>query len=442
MDTTRREMLQGLGVAMGGVLAGPGVATAVASEPAAAQAAATKRPWWDLGVIGDPIKENQLLWYLGQAGQGLTDVGECLDTASRISNREDDTWMHEWLKTAERVQSVAERSLAAGHRVSAGDAFLRAANYYRAALIHHVGSGEVVLAACRASIHCHEKAIELLSLPAQAVSIPYEDTVLPGHFHRSPVAGRKAPIIVMHQGMHAWPEETRWVTDGGLRRGYHVLGFHGPGQGLPLRRQGLPFRPDWEKVVTPAVDFALEQPGVDRDRVVLMGLSFGGALSPRAAAFEKRIQVCVPNPGVLNWSESFFAAMEHFSPGLVQLLDADPAGFDAAVSEAVKGDALLSWGIRDLMWKYGGSSPSVAMGNVRKYNNEETVDQISCDMLIMDGTAEEYSVGQAKRLYDAVGSPKEYLLFTAEDTGLVHCQAGATAVAAQRLFDALDPRVL
>jgi len=66
------------------------------------------------------------------------------------------------------------------------------------------------------------------------------------------------------------------------------------------------------------------------------------------------------------------------------------------------------------------------------------VDQITCQMLVMDGTAEEFSAGQAKKLYDVLMCPKDYMLFTEEDTGLVHCQTGALAVATQRMFDWLD----
>ena len=42
-----------------------------------------------------------------------------------------------------------------------------------------------------------------------------------------------------------------------LARGYNCLIFEGPGQGELIREQRIPFRPDWEKVVTPVVDFAL-----------------------------------------------------------------------------------------------------------------------------------------------------------------------------------------
>jgi hypothetical protein len=59
----------------------------------------------------------------------------------------------------------------------------------------------------------------------------------------------------------------------------------------------------------------------------------------------------------------------------------------------------------------------------------------------MAGTAKEFSVGQAKKLYDALDSPKEYVLFTEEDTGLVHCQTVALSGASQRMFDWLDEHI-
>ena len=41
-------------------------------------------------------------------------------------------------------------------------------------------------------------------------------------------------------------------------RGFHCLFFDGPGQGEMLIEQGMPMRPDWEAVIRPVVDFALD----------------------------------------------------------------------------------------------------------------------------------------------------------------------------------------
>ncbi len=441
MRATRRELLRGTGLAVGGALVGSGVTLASRPSSTAIQASGEPRPWSELQIIGEPVMDDQLLWYLGHVGQGLADVGEVLDTAAGITAGDDTTWFEAWLRTASRVEGMAEQSLAGGHAISAGEIYLRASNYYRAAVIRYaVPDDPRMLEVCRSAVECFDRAIDLLAMPARAVAIPYENTTLPGYFFRSPAADGRAPLVIVHQGFHAWPEETMWVANAALRRGYHCLFFHGPGQGLTLRRQGLPFRSDWENVVSPVVDFALEQPGVDADRLVLMGCSFGGLLAPRAVAFEKRIKICVANPGVLNWAE---AMNGHFGdyPQLIELVDSSPAAFDLAVKGVIAGWPAAEWWFVDAVWKHGASSPSDLMLKLREFNNEEIVEQIDCHMLVMDGTGENVSPGQARKLYDALRCEKDFMLFTPEDTGLVHCQAGALAVASQRLFDWLDDHV-
>ena len=53
-------------------------------------------------------------------------------------------------------------------------------------------------------------------------------------------------------------------------------------------------------MVTPAVDFALTLPEVDPSRLALIGMSLGGYLAARAAAFEHRLVACVLYDGVCN----------------------------------------------------------------------------------------------------------------------------------------------
>jgi pimeloyl-ACP methyl ester carboxylesterase len=442
---TRRQMLKGVGLVSGGALLGSGLTLASTQRQSGSGilqgGRRSEQPWYELGIIGEPIMDNQLLWYLSHVGQGMADIGECLDTASRIDAADENSWPGEWLKTAERVQNMAENSLAKGHERSAGEAYLRAANYYRAALIHHPDPEDPgVVRAGRQSVACFDKAVELLSVPARPVKIPYEGTTLPGYFFHSPAALEKAPVLIVHQGRDAWPEETMWAADGAIKRGYHCLLFHGPGQGMAIREQELTFRPDWEKVVTPVVDFTLEMPEVDPEGVVLMGLSMGGALAPRAAAFEKRIKICIANPGVLNWGEAMYSHFAEF-PGFLNLLEVNPRAFNTAVKGLVKVWPTAGWWFRDAAWKHGATSAADLMTKLKDFNNEDIVDRITCQMLIMDGTAEEFSSGQAKKLYDALSSQKEYMLFTEEDAGLVHCQTGALSVASQRMFDWLDEHV-
>src|SRR5207248_2947133 len=80
----------------------------------------------------------------------------------------------------------------------------------------------------------------------------------------------------------------------------NVLTFDGPGQGGALVTQKLPMRADWEKVVTPVVDYLFTRSDVDSARIALYGGSFGGYLSPRAAAFEHRLAACIADAALFD----------------------------------------------------------------------------------------------------------------------------------------------
>ena len=70
-----------------------------------------------------------------------------------------------------------------------------------------------------------------------------------------------------------------------LGRGYNALVFDGPGQQSMLFERHVSFRPDWEHVITPIVDFLLQRPEVDANRLALYGISQAGYWVPRALAF-------------------------------------------------------------------------------------------------------------------------------------------------------------
>ena len=73
-----------------------------------------------------------------------------------------------------------------------------------------------------------------------------------------------------------------------LDRGYSVLMYEGPGQGEPLRKYGMTFTPEWEKPNAAVLDEFLRSHDKP-PKIVLFGMSMGGYLAPRAAAFEDRI---------------------------------------------------------------------------------------------------------------------------------------------------------
>jgi pimeloyl-ACP methyl ester carboxylesterase len=395
------------------------------------------RPWYELGMMADPILDQSLLFYLSMTYSRQADIGECLQTASRINPTDAYSWAREWTVTAERLQLLAANAERDGFPVSAGELYMRSATYFSSALHRQNNPGDpMVFENTQSASVYFRKALELLDIPATPVQIQYENTTLPGYFFRSPLAKGKVPVLIVHSGRDGWALHCKYIADAAILRGYHCLLVDGPGQGEALRLKGLVFRPDWEKVITPIVDYLITQKDVDPNRIGLVGLSMGGSLAPRAVAFEKRIKVCVANPGVLSWPDIIYGFMGAIDPELATLWKSNPDKFNLRIAEIAAQVPLVDWGIRDMMWKHGSKSPAELMAQFQAYSNRDIVSKITCKMLVMDGVADDFS--QGKDLYDALTCPKEYMLFNIDDPGLQHCQVGAQASSSERLFDWLD----
>lgn len=127
----------------------------------------------------------------------------------------------------------------------------------------------------------HDRAIAHFTTPVDVVEIPFEDLTLPGYHFRVADDGRRRPTVILCNGYDGTVEELYFFNArAALDRGFDVLAFDGPGQGSVLVEQGVHLRPDWENVVAPVVDWLLERPTVDPDRIALIGLSLGGYLAP------------------------------------------------------------------------------------------------------------------------------------------------------------------
>ena len=185
-----------------------------------------------------------------------------------------------------------------GHDLSAGQTYLRAATYRRASLHRHPDPFHTEVAVItQQAVDNFDNFVRLTNYPCQAVRIPYEETTLPGYLCLNDQAMDPAPTIIYNQGKDGWMEDGKNVVDESMKRGYHVLLYDGPGMGRTIRLQSLPFRHDWENVITPIIDYLEEQPQVDSNNLALISLSLGGFLAPRAACFEHRLKALIPNPG-------------------------------------------------------------------------------------------------------------------------------------------------
>jgi pimeloyl-ACP methyl ester carboxylesterase len=366
----------------------------------------------------------------GYAAFNGADLGEVLVTCRQIPEGDEEAWSTHWAATAARVERIGRDALAAGHRVSAREALLRASNYYRTADFYRREDPAADAESARlakASQQTFADAAALLDTPVRALRIPYRDTTLPGYLFLVDDSDTPRPTVLYHGGYDSTLEEDYLaLAAGALRRGYNVIAFDGPGQGSNVREQGLHFRPDWETVITPAVDFALTVPEVDAERLALIGTSFGGLLAARAVAFEHRIAACVLHDGVYDFHAAFAAPDE--------LSDSVPGGMEALTEQ----NTMLRWGVRNGRWTFGVSDGEELAKATEEYTLAGIADRITCPTLVLEAENDQFFEGQPQQVFDELTCPKELIFFREDEGGGEHCHAGAISLFHQRTFDWLD----
>lgn len=400
-------------------------------------------------VFQDRSLSFELVRTLGKTYEHGADLGESLETARRIAALEGrglhpvlNAWYSEWNATAERVHGIGVEAERRGHLVSAGEAYLRASEYYRAAdfFLHDDPADPEILRLWDAMHADFVRGLTLTGVRFEEVEIPYGTTTLHGYYFPATGGGAKAPTVIVHQGFDGTAEECWYgVGAAAVRRGYNVLAFDGPGQGRAVRKQGLYFRPDWEAVVTPVVDWAVARPGVDPDRIVLYGISMGGYLAPRAAAHDHRLRAVVANEGVYDVFENDANAARMTTTELREFLFNQTDEYNRFVAGMIEHDVQLYWATTHGQWAFGVSTPADLMKAHEAYTMNGSADRITCPVLVLDVEENQFFGSQAQRLFDALPPAHRALLtFTAEEGAGLHCQAGAQALGTQRIFDWLD----
>jgi pimeloyl-ACP methyl ester carboxylesterase len=394
--------------------------------------------------------DNVQFWYetkraFGASSYGSSEFGEVMATVNRITSGDNDSWYTEWSATAERVFAEAEAQHTVGHRISARDSYLRANTYFRGSefFLHGNPADPRIASAYKKSIQAYKSCCALYDPPILPVEIPYENTTLPGYFHRVDESDIKRPLFIMHSGFDGSAEELHGEgARAGIERGYSVLSFDGPGQYGPIHRERLPFRPDWEKVVTPIVDFALTLPGVDADMIALMGVSLGGYLAPRAAAFEKRISALIANDGVYDYGVANLGGPippEQRAVAEASIMAKEAPEMDRKLQEMMKASPIAAWALTHGMFVTGTSSPRAYVAATLDYHLRDGIaESISCPTLVLDAEEDMFFRGQPEELYRHLTCPKTLIRFTAAEGAGAHCQVGAHRLAFARIYDWLD----
>jgi hypothetical protein len=383
------------------------------------------------------------LLLLGSAYRGLTDAGEVLRALDDVADGDHESWIGAFSSLAERLRAQADASLRNGHVASARSAYLRASSYFATASAASPGSEDPSRFTTLWEKHrdAWDAAVDLSDPPVERIEIPYEGTVLHGYFFHarrgSTAEASPRPTIILNNGSDGpVTDMVKYGAAAAVERGWNALTFDGPGQNAALHRQKLYFRADWEAVITPVVDWLMTRTDVDADAIVLHGVSQAGYWVPRAVAFEKRIAAAVADPGVVRVGDSWEA---HLPEALVELLDKqDQATFDKVLlgSYASKPSELAE--MRWRMAPYGTDSPYEAFVAARAMHlDAETMNRITCPLLITDPDHEQFWPGQSDELHQGVAGSTR-IRFTEAEGADWHCEPAAPGLRDERVFDWLE----
>jgi dienelactone hydrolase len=313
---------------------------------------------------------------------------------------------------------------------------LTAASYYAKALsmVDGLADQSVLLPTFRKQQRCWEAVIDASQGRFVRVPVPYEGTTLPGYLLRPDDSGAARPTFVVTNGSDgSLPGLMGEGAVEALNRGWNAFLYDGPGQQSMLFERNVPFRYDWEAVLTPVIDALVARSDVDAARLTGYGVSQGGYWIPRAIAFEHRLMAAVADPGVVDISTGWTS---NLPPALLQLLQSgQKEAFNAAMAQANRNPAAA----RTLAFRsrpYGGmTDPFDLFTEVQKYQVRDVAGQITTPLLILDPADEQFFPGQPQQLCDLLPGEKEILEFTSAQGANFHCQPIGRQLTHTQMFD-------
>lgn len=398
-------------------------------------------------LFKNELHEDFGTWPLAYIPYGGADFGEVRAVAEAIGDGDDTAFHEAWISAADRLKGEAEAALAGGHSVSARELYLRASAFY-AASYHPLYGAPVdprLLAAFRKQTDALNRGLALSARPIKPLSIPFGDTPMPGYF--IPAQGFESdvrPLIIFNGGYDSTITDSYFASAvAASRRGYHSLLFDGPGQGAMLYEHNIPLRPDWEVVIRAVVDFAVDHPLVDPERIALSGWSLGGFLAPRGAAGEPRISALIADPGTWSIADGFRKVLVH-KFGVPAEAAADLGTLDQTLIDGIdaflSGNPQMRWKVVQRgFWVHGVDNLRAYFASAELFTMKGHAERIECPTLITQ--AENDVLGADAGLFiDTLRCPKMLMRFTVAEGAGGHCEMGNRSLLNRRVLDWLDER--
>jgi alpha-beta hydrolase superfamily lysophospholipase len=381
----------------------------------------------------DQTYHHQVLRALDHAAAQGADVTEVLAAIKDVHAGDADGWYAAWTALGDRNLA---RARATRDPTSRGQALLRAHTYYLRAEFFLAPEDPRRPGSFAHNTAAFYEGLDTLGVAYEKIVVPYGD----GHhlnavFYPAPAPAR-APLIVFCGGYDSTMEELYFFLVAAARaRGYSVLTFEGPGQGSVLREQGLPFTPAWEKPTGAVLDAYLAahpRPA----KMVMVGLSMGGYLAPRAAAFDERIDAVVSYDVFFDGAQVARRTVPAIAFGLRSL------GLEGLVDllAGIRGrfDPGMAWTLSNGRWAFQKKRPLDVADAASEYTLAPVAGRIRQDVLVLAGTDDQFvPVEQVDAYRRALVNARSVTTHVYDEAsgGAEHSQLGASTLWQADFFD-------
>jgi pimeloyl-ACP methyl ester carboxylesterase len=258
----------------------------------------------------------------------------------------------------------------------------------------------------------------------EKLRIPYQNGNLPV-LRFSPENIRGA--ILIHGGLDSFMEELFTAAYYLSQAGYEVILFDGPGQGAALRESNLYMTHRWEEPVSAVLDY------LQLDEVTLIGVSLGGYLALRAAAFEKRISRVV--------AFDIFVYDQHGSGlqgAVYKFFLKYPATYNWVARTAMRMSPAADHLISQWMDILNSSTPAEYVAQMQYYSVSDIADQVTQDVLLLAGEEDHMiPLGELKKHQEGLVNARSITcrIFSADEHAENHCQVGNIKLALDVILD-------
>jgi pimeloyl-ACP methyl ester carboxylesterase len=362
-------------------------------------------------VVPDRSLNFQINRWVSHGGEPL--LREIQAMAPRLVSL--DAWRNEFL-------AAAERAIAAGRTRDAA-ILLRSAEFF-------MTSTDPRKRPARERFLTSMRRAYGVGKPAR---VPFANGYLPV-YRFAPSAPRGT--VVMFGGFDSYIEEFFPILMTMWNRGFDVVAFEGPGQGGALEDSGIPMTPEWHRPVGAILD------RLSLSDVTLVGISLGGCLAIRAAAYEPRVTRVVAFDALTDLLECMLGQFPPASQRIVRTLLAVRAdrAIDALQARAAR-EPIRDWGVAQGMHVFGVHSPSALLRAAAAYRTQEVSTLVQQDVLLMAGAEDHYV--PTHQIYDQAAWLSKARsvttrMFSRAEQAQSHCQVGNLPLAIRTITAWMD----